>query len=107
MRWRLFLEDYGVQFHYIKGETNSLADALSRLPFHERQNTMETCKVVALDSFFSMMIDDDDLLDCFVNLPNIKNVPFVLNYQTNADAQRNDFILTTKAAHVCSTNSGI
>jgi RNase H-like domain found in reverse transcriptase len=38
LRWRLFLEDYAVQFCYIKGESNSLADALSRLPFDERQN---------------------------------------------------------------------
>ena len=38
IRWRLFLEDYGVQFHYIKGDSNSLADALSRLPFAERQS---------------------------------------------------------------------
>ena len=35
-RWRMFLEDFGVQYHYIKGESNHLADALSRLPF-ERQ----------------------------------------------------------------------
>jgi hypothetical protein len=34
----LFLEDYVVQFHYIKGESNSLTDALSCLPFDERQN---------------------------------------------------------------------
>jgi hypothetical protein len=66
MRWWLFLEDYGVQFHYIKGESNSLTDALSHLPFNERQNTMETSVMVASDSFFLMMIDDDDLLDCFV-----------------------------------------
>jgi hypothetical protein len=93
MRWRLFLEDYGVRFHYIKGESNSLADALSRLPFNERQNTMETSVMVASDSFFLMMIDDDDLLDCFVNLPDTENIPFVLNYQTIANAQRNDVIL--------------
>jgi hypothetical protein len=38
LRWHLFLEDYAVQFHYIKGESNSLADALSCLFFDERQN---------------------------------------------------------------------
>jgi hypothetical protein len=41
-----------------------------------------------------MMIDDNDLLDCFVNLPDTENIPFVLNYQAIANAQeRNDFIL--------------
>jgi hypothetical protein len=33
----LFLDDCAVKFHYIKGNTNTLADALSHLPFDERQ----------------------------------------------------------------------
>jgi RNase H-like domain found in reverse transcriptase len=39
LRWPMFLDDYHVHLHYIKGNSNSLADALSRLPFDERQNT--------------------------------------------------------------------
>jgi RNase H-like domain found in reverse transcriptase len=38
LRRRLCLDDYNVNLHYIKGNSNSLADALSRLPFDERQN---------------------------------------------------------------------
>lgn len=38
LRWRLFLEEYGVKLYYNKGEDNHLADALSRLPLAERQN---------------------------------------------------------------------
>ena len=30
MRWSLFLQDYSFNIHYIKGETNVLADMLSR-----------------------------------------------------------------------------
>jgi RNase H-like domain found in reverse transcriptase len=31
LQWRLFLDDYNVHLHYIKGTSNLLADALSRL----------------------------------------------------------------------------
>jgi len=31
MRWRLIIEEYGPELHYIKGEHNVVADALSRL----------------------------------------------------------------------------
>ena len=31
-RWRLLIEEYGPNFHYIKGELNIVADNLSRLP---------------------------------------------------------------------------
>jgi hypothetical protein len=29
LRWRMEIEDFGTMFHYIKGEKNSIADALS------------------------------------------------------------------------------
>ena len=101
MRWRLFLEDFGVKLKYIKGESNHLADALSRLPFNERQNiplkpapSANACanKLGSddLQSYFSLAIDDDDLLDCFVNLPESSGIPFVLDYNTIRNAQPGD-----------------
>jgi hypothetical protein len=117
LRWRLFLEDYGVQFKYIKGELNSLADALSRLPFDERQNPRGSLqnreingtnglrpvhKSVALQDAsvvdppsdpmqaFNSSIDDDDLIDLFVHLPPVEHVPFVMDYPTIAHAQAGD-----------------
>ena len=103
--WHLFLEDYGVQFHYIKGETNYLADMLSRLPFVEEQmlpsessrlasstsfahlhctqaNNHKTSSDQSLNlltqNYYSMAINDDNLLDCFANLPSTEGIPFVL-----------------------------
>jgi RNase H-like domain found in reverse transcriptase len=40
LQWRLFLDDYSIKFRYIKGNSNSLADALSCLPFDERQSML-------------------------------------------------------------------
>ena len=37
MRWQLVLEEYGPQLHYIKGENNIIADALSRLDIQKDQ----------------------------------------------------------------------
>lgn len=100
LRWRLLLEDYGVHFEYIKGETNSLADALSRLPFDERQNPPQDSTLYKassidttsdqFDQFFSCALDDDDLIDCFVHLPVAENISFVLDYRTIANAQPGD-----------------
>jgi transposase InsO family protein len=101
LRWRLFLEEYNPIIHYIKGESNTLADALSRLPFSERQNQDKYMKnpndqykyhdsSLNDSSFYSMAIDDDDLFDCFVHLPDQAGIPFVLDYETIADAQTRD-----------------
>ena len=118
LRWQLFLEDYGITWHYIKGEHNLLADALSRLPFDERQNPVSSLvspqspnndpsnrpdaptigsSTHNIESYFSMAIDEDDLLDCFVNLPESEGIPFVLDYGTIADAQTRDAELQQKA----------
>jgi hypothetical protein len=90
IRWNLFLEDFGVQLHYIKGEDNPLADALSRLDFDEEINPTVGAARPAQDSQSSMALDDVDLLDCFVNLPPAEETPFVLDYRTILEAQLRD-----------------
>ena len=37
MRWRLVLEEYGPELIYIKGESNIIADALSRIDLNSNQ----------------------------------------------------------------------
>ena len=97
LHWHLLLEDFGVQFHYMKGETNSLANALSRLPLAERQDTPVAdapgVSNTTVDSFFSMAIDNTDLLDCFVHLPAAEGIPFDLDYQSIQNAQVKDTCL--------------
>ena len=40
-RWKQKIEEFGPTIHYVKGHTNTEADALSRLPFMENQGGME------------------------------------------------------------------
>jgi RNase H-like domain found in reverse transcriptase/Integrase zinc binding domain len=100
LHWRLFLEDYAVQFHYINSESDVLADTLSCLPFDERQNPPDPHNHPSnhydsqgrynnLESF-SLLADDDDLIDLFVHLPLLENLPFVLDYQSIAQVQIGD-----------------
>ena len=42
MRWRLLLEEYGITLKHIKGEKNTVADALSRHPIKEPMPTEYT-----------------------------------------------------------------
>jgi transposase InsO family protein len=93
------LEEYGPTFHYIRGEDNTAADALSRLPFsedlHSVQGFSPTKPSDALESeereaFFSIIVDEPILLDCFVHLPDQQGVPFLLDYETIVAAQNQD-----------------
>ncbi len=91
LRWRLYIEDYGPTFHYIKGSDNILADALSRLPFDETivkygrdfssaGETLDTC----------IEQDDQFLFDVFLHHPNEDAIPNPLNYQRILQYQQQD-----------------
>jgi hypothetical protein len=106
LRWWLFLEEDGPMFHYIKGSENRVADTLSRLPFSERQytdknifpeNPADVRRQLRVDSFFSMVTDNPDLLDCFVHLPDQQGVPFQMDYHKIAEAQLQDAALLQQA----------
>ena len=106
MRWRLFLEEFHPIFHYIKGDMNTLADALSRLSISQGQNDditlrnpsdlyekyipFQPSEQTELNSFYTMAIDDPSLIDCFVHLPAQHGNNFVLDYGNISDAQDRD-----------------
>ena len=46
MRWRLLMEEYDLTFHYIKGEKNVVADALSRLVASESAMEDDTVNLI-------------------------------------------------------------
>jgi hypothetical protein len=110
--WQLFLENYAVQFCYIKGESNSLADALSRLPFDERSPSNQhnhlrnhydsTVQKEQLESFY-LLADDEDVIDLFVHLPLLENAPFVLDYQSIVPAKFQQQLLAPNTSTWCYT----
>ncbi len=60
MRWRLYIEEYSPELQYIKGESNVVADALSRLdimetPFEDTQESF-----LGLMDCFAKIVEDDD-----------------------------------------------
>ena len=55
----------------------------------------EMCWRMCLKDYYSMAIDDDDLLDCFIYLPVSSGVPFVLDYRAIRNAQLGDARLLT------------
>ena len=74
MRWRLIIEEYGPTLKYVKGETNIVADALSRLALIKEtdQNDQQTTtsatansqKVseIMLAELFALKDDDDEAI---------------------------------------------
>ena len=110
MHWHLFLEEFNPQFHYIKGETNTLADALSRLPRKEDESVPGISQADSPVSHrlrqsmhanqnnnqhsFSIIMDDDEMLNCFLSFPEVDNEhPYALDFQEIANAQENDPLL--------------
>jgi RNase H-like domain found in reverse transcriptase len=72
LRWCLFLEEYSATYHYIEGKHNVLADAFSRLPRLDSTANSEGKKSPETDPdllFSYSLLDDDELLDCFLNFP--------------------------------------
>jgi len=53
MRWRLVLEEFGPELHYIKGEDNVVADALSRLEMMSLEEFQETYNEIYLAECFA------------------------------------------------------
>ena len=101
LRWRLYLEEYSPKMVYIKGEENVLADAYSRVPRLDDISRLEgknpTEPVSSkndtsshVDTFYSIL-DDLELLDCFLNLPDLEETEHnPLNYTWIQQEQQND-----------------
>ena len=54
-RWRLIIEEYGPEIIYIKGELNTVADAISRLDFTPKAKN-ENLGSEKLDDFHKTLV---------------------------------------------------
>ena len=117
MRWRLFIEEYFPQFHYIKGKENTLADALSRLPRQEDASdvrlssptsSLKNTRMFRDDDdplnhpnhMYGTLIDEPELAHCMLSFPKIKvNETFALDFQAIAEEQMKDEVLKQFVEH--------
>ena len=68
-----------------------MADMFSRLPRKDNDTKMETpTKNNATVENFSFILDDKEMLECFLNLPAQDEIPFALDLQQIAQGQNND-----------------
>jgi len=107
IRWRLYLEEYCPKLVYIQGHENVLADAYSRVPrlddvsrlegknppvavLRENDENDASSSVNNIDNFYSIL-NDPELLDCFLNLPTLDdNNHNPLNYEWIQKEQQDD-----------------
>jgi len=112
------LEAYGPIFHYVQGTDNALTDALSRLPalgqpnvdfpfqtssLHSPQEHLshsEYDKANLQDHTFTACVNNEELLQCMNNFPEIEmHEPCLLDYGYIAAAQQTDHLLMSKLDH--------
>ena len=85
MRWRLSLEEYGPQLEYVKGESNVVADALSRLDLEDLSPTKTADPIHQLMAVDDVTYDDMFPLTFAAILKEQQKDNFLKNKVTNDD----------------------
>ena len=85
MRWRLILEEYGPELRYIKGEDNTVADALSRLNIHGNNGEPKSLHKDPEAMAEAFAFDDDDI--------EITKDTFPMSYAVILQEQNKDEVL--------------
>ncbi len=74
LHWISYVDEYGPTIHYIEGPRNVIADTFSRLLRKDMPSTLvgkKAAHIVSnseLESLYSSLIDDKEILQCFLNL---------------------------------------
>jgi hypothetical protein len=87
MRWRLVLKEYGPELHYIKGEDNIVADALSRLNLNEPK---EDAHEVFVFQHGYTQYSPEQMAECFAGNKDDMPTSYPLTYMQIHTEQQND-----------------
>jgi hypothetical protein len=79
--WISYVDEYGLELHYVEGPRNVIADTFSRLSRSNVSSPLVGKKATYVDSSsesgnrnespHSLLMDDRDITDCLMNLPCI------------------------------------
>ena len=87
MRWRLIIEEFGPEFHYVKGENNVVADALSRLAITSNStNSDASSEMVALAELYGADTNDVMFPLTFLHIMKHQQLDKVLRSCAAADS---------------------
>ena len=83
LRWISYVDEYGPELHYIEGPRNVIADTFSRLSRNDESSPLVGKKAANVisnyesdndkESFYSLIIDGKEILDCLLSLPCISS----------------------------------
>ncbi len=78
-----YVDEYGPKINYIEGSRNVIADTFSRLSRNDESSPLVGKKAANVisnyesdndnESFYSSIIDDNEILDCLLSLPCISS----------------------------------
>ena len=79
LRWRMIIEEFAPEFHYIPGMTNVLADFLSRSNSTEGEEVASTLSKDNSNADLFSILDSNQLVDCFLNVSMVNLNPIDYN----------------------------
>jgi hypothetical protein len=74
-----YIEQFSPSFTHISGDNNFLADMFSRLP--RLDDSIPDTPSNSTVKNYSFILDDEELLECFLNLPAADHLPFALDLE--------------------------
>jgi hypothetical protein len=75
------IERFGPTYQHIAGKNNFLANMFSQCNQLDEETTSFLKKRESTVKHFSFILDDDELLECFLILPDEDDIPFALDLE--------------------------